>query len=1099
MSAAGGIVTRSYPMGGFELSEERSYQALRRALAEDGYLEPMHIESLPLVKKLYDDFSALKETRRALESSLSDKTANEARMQRQFQPVQKELARMVRENNQLHLEMIQRGEEVHAHQQKESMRIKALDQKLADASFVIAQQAGHIKELEQQLDAHRDRMQGLLDPHFTCTSAPAGDVQPKGALITMTSCPRPVQLPIEPVKKQHRVDLAYEATQQIQGLQDRVTSLENELQTQATEVDQLTLQVKNRETEIARMGKLLEVNINSDKEELERENAEQGELIRRLQDQIDLVSGHLAGVDDRKKFSEGLESALQAARAREQEAFRRLSVAEDEIADLRALLQRAADDAAAAADEAADAVAAELRGAHAVPSKAMQAKRDAAEARSEAQARAEARAEARRRQEEEEEEAAAAAAAEMEELEGLEDELAQAEAERREEQTLKLAVALQESEALLERSEEEVARLRAALDAKGRELDAAARRVDSMQGELSDVSRMRDSLYAVVMEFETQVGDVQGQIRGLDDERRERVDEASRATEQLRAAQAELARARRTIESLEAGGGGKGGDASVEALNQIEPTSPSKAARTGAGRSASAEAGRTRVEELEAQVRAEAEHRAGLQGELRAARLEAKRLEVDLARAEGAAAELRGERDALLAQLERHAGADAPPGAEARLRAATAQHEQAVSDLTACQQQAEMLRQALQERDAQGAVLARQLAEEAHRAQQAERLGAARAEEVRVLTVDLGAMTRENQVVNDELAGVAAHKDALKRDLSASLERLAAAEQLVRGRERERDDVMQAYRALVEEKARAEAACERTLMEVHESKSVVHSREEELQRAREMLAVYESDQHRLQLDLQALQRHAEQLSERVVAGQSQAKREAAEVAAVHRELEASKGVSALLEQQKRDALRECALLRDEVVALRGRCEQAAAEKEVAFSRWEAERAKVRDLEEVLLGLRQREAGLSAAATTDSARLAEQVSVLEGERAHLAAEVRVLNARGEELERELLVVRSQSASMNESGNLSNVSEEVQLVVEQQNAALRAKQAELAELRSRLGRMQQEAEANERTVLQLEARLAGAGDAGAGELERARLELEAREGRADEGAT
>ena len=67
-------------MGGFELSEERSYQALRRALAEDGYLEPMHIESLPLVKKLYDDFSALKETRRALESSLSDKTANEARM-----------------------------------------------------------------------------------------------------------------------------------------------------------------------------------------------------------------------------------------------------------------------------------------------------------------------------------------------------------------------------------------------------------------------------------------------------------------------------------------------------------------------------------------------------------------------------------------------------------------------------------------------------------------------------------------------------------------------------------------------------------------------------------------------------------------------------------------------------------------------------------------------------------------------------------------------------------------------------------------------------------------------------------------------------------
>ena len=49
-----------------------------------------------------------------------------------------------------------------------------------------------------------------------------------------------------------------------------------------------------------------------------------------------------------------------------------------------------------------------------------------------------------------------------------------------------------------------------------------------------------------------------------------------------------------------------------------------------------------------------------------------------------------------------------------------------------------------------------------------------------------------------------------------------------------------------------QAACERAMMESHENKSAVYSREEELQRAREMIQVYEQDQHRLQLDLQVL-------------------------------------------------------------------------------------------------------------------------------------------------------------------------------------------------------------------------------------------------------
>ena len=84
MSFAGEIEHRlEFPKGGFELSEERGFQALRRQLADEGFVEALHVESLPLVKRLFDDFTALRETKRTLEASLNDKTANESRMQKQ--------------------------------------------------------------------------------------------------------------------------------------------------------------------------------------------------------------------------------------------------------------------------------------------------------------------------------------------------------------------------------------------------------------------------------------------------------------------------------------------------------------------------------------------------------------------------------------------------------------------------------------------------------------------------------------------------------------------------------------------------------------------------------------------------------------------------------------------------------------------------------------------------------------------------------------------------------------------------------------------------------------------------------------------------------
>ena len=101
-------VTTILPRESFDLADEKRFQTLRKHLTDEGYTQVLGFESVPLVHRLWDDLCALRDTHTTMARNLSEKGANEAKLQRQIHPIQKELSRMVRENNQLHLELIQR-------------------------------------------------------------------------------------------------------------------------------------------------------------------------------------------------------------------------------------------------------------------------------------------------------------------------------------------------------------------------------------------------------------------------------------------------------------------------------------------------------------------------------------------------------------------------------------------------------------------------------------------------------------------------------------------------------------------------------------------------------------------------------------------------------------------------------------------------------------------------------------------------------------------------------------------------------------------------------------------------------------------------------
>ena len=131
----------------------------------------------------------------------------------------------------------------------------------------------------------------------------------------------------------------------------------------------------------------------------------------------------------------------------------------------------------------------------------------------------------------------------------------------------------------------------------------------------------------------------------------------------------------------------------------------------------------------------------------------------------------------------------------------------------------------------------------------------------------------------------------------------------------------------------------------------VYTPEEELLRLREIAEALEQEQYRSMLELQIGQRHVDGLSEKVVELQAQLRIADADAAAMKQEIGACRNVAAILEWQKQDSLREAALLRDEIVALRTKIEERDVERAAAAEKLDLERRRTQELEEVAQAVR----------------------------------------------------------------------------------------------------------------------------------------------------
>ncbi|XDV42119.1 hypothetical protein PO909_010851 [Leuciscus waleckii] len=278
-------------------SAERKFVSLRKRLDQLGYRQPLAIESLPLVEKLFSDLVHTTESLRNTKLA-AGKTEKESRnVDALLEPYKAENARVVRENNELHLGLLKLREEKDRISRELKVYIRKLDHETSDLKFLNNQYVHKVRSLEKDCKAKTERILQLQEKNMQAVvQTPGGKkrsipfrrqrmqidelLPPSGGPI-----PPSLALPDDP----YIADLLQVADDRIQELQKEVAQLKLDLERAHAGIKHLNTQVQERDKEIERLNRALDGGRPNDVISLEAQNISNEKLIAHLNLQIEYL------------------------------------------------------------------------------------------------------------------------------------------------------------------------------------------------------------------------------------------------------------------------------------------------------------------------------------------------------------------------------------------------------------------------------------------------------------------------------------------------------------------------------------------------------------------------------------------------------------------------------------------------------------------------------------------------------------------------------------------------------------------------------------------------------------------------------------------
>lgn len=129
-----------------DASVEHAFVELKRQLEVLDYVEPLGIESAPLVRRLFEDLVLTTENYEVMRQKADGLEAAASRARERLGPLERENARLVRENNQLHLDAIRQGEDHDRQRRAILVREQLLREELANLRFVSDQDSKLLRD-----------------------------------------------------------------------------------------------------------------------------------------------------------------------------------------------------------------------------------------------------------------------------------------------------------------------------------------------------------------------------------------------------------------------------------------------------------------------------------------------------------------------------------------------------------------------------------------------------------------------------------------------------------------------------------------------------------------------------------------------------------------------------------------------------------------------------------------------------------------------------------------------------------------------------------------------------------------------------------------
>ncbi|XP_058612187.1 centrosomal protein of 135 kDa isoform X2 [Onychostoma macrolepis] len=318
-------------------SAERKFINLRKRLDQLGYRQPLAIESLPLVEKLFSDLVHTTESLRNAKLA-AGKTEKESRnVDAVLEPYKAENARLVKENNELHLGLLKLREEKDRISRELKAFIRKLDHETSDLKFLNNQYVHKVRSLEQDSKAKTERILQLQEKNMQAVVQTPGGKKRSipfrrqrmqiDELLPPSSGPFPssVAQPDDP----YIADLLQVADDRIQELQKEVAQLKLDMERAQAGIKHLNTQVEERDKEIERLNRALDGGRPNDIISLEAQNISNEKLIAHLNLQIEYLQEtnrsleqRIDGLQQRKKT---VSSEVADLSARNQELCQELT------------------------------------------------------------------------------------------------------------------------------------------------------------------------------------------------------------------------------------------------------------------------------------------------------------------------------------------------------------------------------------------------------------------------------------------------------------------------------------------------------------------------------------------------------------------------------------------------------------------------------------------------------------------------------------------------------------------------------------------------------------------------------------------------------